>query len=258
MSQCSWCSFRCWISVPPAPWTMHFGHAGGAGGIEDVERMVERQLLERRVRALVAARAIRSRRTCCAARRMVGSVSAYGTITACSTVGSCADDLASSRARSRALAAVEIAVGSDEDARLDLPEAIEHALHAEIRRARRPHRSHRGRAERRDDRFRQIRQVAGDPVARPHADLTKRRRKARHRDVQFSVADRPESSFAVEDQRRSVIAAAEHVRGEVEPCIREELRARHLVRIHCDTAAHLAANVRKRPQLAPEICRPCD
>ena len=24
-SVCSWCSFRCWSSVPPAPWTMHFG-----------------------------------------------------------------------------------------------------------------------------------------------------------------------------------------------------------------------------------------
>ena len=25
MSLWSRCSFRCWSSVPPAPWTMHFG-----------------------------------------------------------------------------------------------------------------------------------------------------------------------------------------------------------------------------------------
>ena len=63
------------------------------------------------------------------------------------------------------LAGVAVAVGGDQHLRLDLAEAVEHALDAEIRRARRPDRAEARGGEHRDDRLRHVRQVAGDPVA---------------------------------------------------------------------------------------------
>ena len=42
-SPCSRCSLTCSSSVPPAPWTMHLGGAGGAGREHDEQRVVERQ-----------------------------------------------------------------------------------------------------------------------------------------------------------------------------------------------------------------------
>ena len=63
-------------------------------------------------------------------------------------------DLVDDRKR---LAVVPVAVHREEHARLDLPEAIEHTLHAEIRRARRPDRALARRPQHRDDRLGHVR-----------------------------------------------------------------------------------------------------
>ena len=70
------------------------------------------------------------------------------------------------------LAGVPVAVGGDEQLRLDLAEAVEHAVRAEIGRARRPDRADRGGGEHRGDRLGHVRHQRRDAVAR-------RRRRAR-------------------------------------------------------------------------------
>ena len=77
------------------------------------------------------------------------------------------DDLPRLRERIVQASAVEMTVGDDEDLRLDLPEAIDHALHAKVGRARRPHPADRGRAERGHDSFGDVRQERGDAIAGP-------------------------------------------------------------------------------------------
>ena len=73
------------------------------------------------------------------------------------------------------LAVVPVAVDGEEHARLDLPEAVEHALHAEIRRARRPHGAQARRPEHRADRLGHVGDVRRDPVARRDAQRLQRR-----------------------------------------------------------------------------------
>src|SRR5262249_21142561 len=108
------------------------GNAGRARRIEDVERLVER---ERRI--------VRPRTTVRAQEGVPLPA---------------ADDRALDRRQLREnlpdlrplverLSGVRVRVGRDEDARLDLAEPIQYALHAEIGRARRPRCADRRRAE---------------------------------------------------------------------------------------------------------------
>ncbi len=83
------------------------------------------------------------------------------------------------RALIERLAAVDVALGGDQDARLDLPESIEHPLDAEVRRARRPDRADRRRAEHRDDRLGNVREVRGHAIAGLDTRRPQRRREGR-------------------------------------------------------------------------------
>ena len=63
------------------------------------------------------------------------------------------------------LAAVAVAAGDEQDHRLDLPEAVDHAARPELDRAAGPHRAEPGGGQERDQRLRAVGQVAGHPVA---------------------------------------------------------------------------------------------
>ena len=130
---------------------MHFGTPVVPEEIQDVERMIEREALERerscrsgpRNSSHDDARSTRRDRRMC--RRAARRPSLDGR--------AAARAISATRAQAVVrLAGVDVAVGGDEHPRLDLAEPIEHALDAEVRRARRPDGADGRRAERRDDR----------------------------------------------------------------------------------------------------------
>src|SRR5438105_9148212 len=69
---------------------------------------------------------------------------------------------------------IDIAVARDQQPGFDLTEAIEDALHAEVRRTRGPHRTGRRAAENGDNRLRQVWQVRGYAIAGTDAGRTQR------------------------------------------------------------------------------------
>ena len=147
------------------------------------------------------------------------------------------------------LAAVEVAVGGDQHARLDLAEAIEHALHAEVRRARRPDRADRRRAERRDDRLGHVRQVPGDAIAGLDARAPQRRREPRRprRTAPRSVSVRRRPPSPLKMIAGAVVAPAQQVLGEVQRGVGKEARAGHAVEVVDDARARVAADAAEVP-----------
>ena len=144
------------------------GHARRARRVQDVERMIERQLrvVDRTRRRTARAtrptatasrtspgRRIRRSARGRARRRRARPTAARATISR---------DLVEDR---HDLAVVVVAVDREQHARLDLAEAVDHALHAEVRRARGEDRAARRRAQHRDDRLRHVRHVGRDAVA---------------------------------------------------------------------------------------------
>jgi hypothetical protein len=110
------------------------GHARRAGRIEDVQRMVERQALERDRDLRLGAQPVRPEDGVRQPRNVRPLLNHRHD-----------DDVADGWQRGRdgletradvvCLAAVPVAIDGNEDRRLDLAETIEHALHAEVRRA---------------------------------------------------------------------------------------------------------------------------
>ena len=204
-----------------------FRDAGGAGRIHHVQRRVEldaRELEWSAGRAEVPERYRRGKAGKVGVRDDVGDD--YDFLHR----GQSCQHAADRRQRIQRLAAVEIAVGREQHPRPDLPEAVQHAVDAEIRRARRPHRAEAGRGEHGDDGFRQVRQEAGDPVARADAELAQPGRDPRDFGVQFAVGQgAPGSAFVAEHECDVVVAAGEQVLREIEARVREPLRSRHPV-----------------------------
>ncbi len=66
--------------------------------------------------------------------------------------------------------AVPVAVDRHQHVRLDLPEAVDHGAHAELRRAARPHGAQRRRGEERHERLGDVRGIRHDAHARPDAE----------------------------------------------------------------------------------------
>ena len=159
--------------------------------------------------------------------------------------------------RIRFLAGVEIAVGREQYLGRDLPEALEHAVHAEIRRARGPHRPEAGGGEHRDRSFRHVGHEAGHAVAGHHARRRQARGDARHFAAQLAVGERAaRAALVAEHQCWSVVVVAQQVRGEVQPRRREEARAGHQLRVlEHRTLAPGGADVGEACELAPEILR---
>ena len=221
--------------------------------------MVERQLLERRARApgrashsdQVVDRGSRSRRLRCPRRARS---------TVCSTRRQRARRSDEPRQHVVALAAIEIAVSGDQHARLDLAEAIEDALHAEIGRTRRPDRADRRGAERGDDRFRQVRHVRRRRDRRPNA----RAAAAPPRTVATSRVElRVTSASRRRPSPLKMMAGASSRRRRRFSAKFSRASGKNLApgiwsRSSTTRVAHVAADAAEHPDLAPEIRRPVD
>jgi hypothetical protein len=152
------------------------------------------------------------------------------------------------------LAAVVVAVDGDQHLGLDLAEAVEHALHAEIGRARAPHRAQARGRQHRDDRLGHVRQLGGDAVAAPDAGRLERMMQPADRGVEVAPAHlAADLVLAAEDQRDRVVVPAQQVAREVEPRVGKEARTRHPVVVD-DTARarSLPDHAAIGPDRAPE------
>ena len=126
------------------------------------------------------------------------------------------------------LAAVNVTVRGEQHHRLDLAEAIEHPLHAEIRRARGPDRADAGGREHGDHGGRHVRQVAGDTISGHDASTAQRLSELRHFVVQLAIREtRAHLFFAPEHERRALVAPSQQILGEIEARIRKPTCARH-------------------------------
>ena len=168
--------------------------------------------------------------------------------------GQAADDLDEFRAHVDRLAVVAVAVDRDQHLGLDLAEAVEHALHAEIGGARRPDRAERGRRQHRDDGLGGMRHHRRHPIARADALALQSCGEFRHLEMQLAVAQLPPPAiFGPGDDRKLVVAPPQQVLGEIELGADEPLRPRHPVAADQHLAPRPAcAHVRETPQRRPE------
>ena len=126
------------------------------------------------------------------------------------------------------LAVVEIAVGAEQQLRLRLTEAVEHAVRTEIGRAGRPDRADGNRRQREHRGFRHIGGEGGDAVPGDQAFGAHRLGGARHLGMQLGVADAAaEAGLVPEHEGVGRVAPAQHVFGEIQPRIWIPPGARH-------------------------------
>ena len=228
MSQWSWCSLRCWRSVPPAPCTMHLG-----GPVVPDENMTYSGWLNATASTSggpPAALCSHSFQPIARAGRaaVLNSSPGPSTSTTRRRVGSRSATAVTFSRQSNHLPPYLVAGRRDEHLRLDLAEAIEHALRAEVRRTRRPDGPNGRRREGRNHGLRDIRHVAAHPVARPDAFGTKRAAGAAHGVGQGPPAQRAlGAAFIDGDDCRRLVVSSKEVLREVEPRVRKEARARH-------------------------------
>ena len=203
-------------------------------------------MLERQLRVLDLAR-----RVACAAIRPAAPPSGCptrraadrrcGTTTTLRSVGSPSAISAHALEHVELAPAVAVAVGDEQDLRLDLAEAVEHAAGAEIRRAGRP-----------DDALRRARRARASPVSGMFGMKAATRSPGRRpscasacaaRDtslVRLRVADAPlEAALVPEHEGVALVAAPQQVLGEIEARLGKPLRARHLVAVDQHRAALL-------------------
>ena len=170
--------------------------------------------------------------------------------------GQAADDRRDLVGQRQRLAVVPVAVDGEDHLGLDLAEAVEHALDAEIGRARRPDGAEARRAQHGDDRLGHVRQVAGDAIARSDALLAQRRGHARDGRNQLCMRNAPRDLvFATKDQRIAGVVgrpAGEQVFREVEARVGEPARPGHAVAVDERALAAHADNAGVVPQRAPE------
>ncbi len=189
---------------------------GGAGGVHDVERMIERkadELCSIRWPAspLFPVRGARDQGNI----RTVGEVGHHDYTL---DLGQALANLADALQAVDLLPGIAISVRGDEDARTDLAEPVEDAAGTEVRGAGGPDRPDTGRAEHRDDGFGQIREEARDPIAGLYSIRTERRANRGDRRVQLAIAEGPlTTAFVPEDQRFPIVVKPEQVLRKVEP-----------------------------------------
>jgi len=174
---------------------------------------------------------------CCAERLVARQAAEYGSVVEIRHYDNTLDgwnlrhDLAHSRQAVDLLPCVAVAIGAEQHLWLDLAEAVQYALHAEIRRARRPHGAERRRGKHRDHGFRNVRQEPRHPVARTNARIRESGGDGRDLVTELRVRQHATAAALVAaDQRRMIIVVTQQVLGEVESCAEEPSRARDRIR----------------------------
>ena len=134
------------------------GHAGRAGGVQHVQRMVGGDLLELDGPGCASEVAPGDR----AGHRLVAEVlQRHRRLQA----GEAVADRLHLGAAVDVAAAVSIAIDDEQHLRIDLAETVEHRLHAELGRAACPHRAEARGGQEGNDRLGDVRQVGGDAIA---------------------------------------------------------------------------------------------
>ena len=228
-----------------------FGRAGGAAGIEDIERVVEpdpHEIGKRRVTFGLFEQAW---------LRQPGQVRCRVQIGDDQRVGDrrhafC--QLANDRQPVEALAAIKIAVAGDQQLRLDLAETVAGAADAEIRRTAREDGADSRCGQHRNHRFGNVRDVGGDTVALSDARLLHPSGKPHDARFQRGLcqAGRP-AVLAMRRQGESVIGVGEHVFGIVQRGVGEEPRARHRGPVLDLARALVADHTVPVPEQVPEF-----
>jgi hypothetical protein len=152
-----------------------------------------------------------------------------------------------------ALASVPVAVGCDEQHRLDLTEAVEHTLLAKVGGTGRPDRPERCSGEHARNRLRHIRHHRRDSVAR--LDAMNAEQLLHARDQRAQLVPRQHTFnlvLAAEDDRLRAAALLQEVFREVQLRVGEELCARHLVAVDQHPLATLADDAAIIPDERPE------
>ena len=230
--------------------------AGGARSEEHEHRVIERQLRIRDVGGLVPAQPL-------VESHRLGNI---GHVDVRIQIGNddhlahrrqALGDLAHTLERVVRLPVVAVAVGAEQHLGLDLAEAVDHAVDAEIGRARRPDDALRQRGERQHAGLGQVRDEGGGAIAGAQPDAEQRLHCPRDVARQVGVAHpAPEAVLVPEHQRIAAIAAAQQVLRDVEACLGIPARAGHLVAVH----QHGGALARRDhaagiPHLVPEDFR---
>ncbi len=229
------------------------GQAGGAGGVEDPERVVEGDALEAQLGALAGGQQLLP-----AHRAAQGGEVGLGI-----EVGEDDGVLEARHLRLEAgdrlaavevLAAVAVAVDGEEDPGLDLGEAVDDAGGAEVGRAAGPDRADARRGEEGDDRLGDVRHVGDDAVAALHAEAAQPRGEGGDLGAQLGPAQLGELAQlgGVQDRRLGVLLAGEDVLGVVEAGAGEPLRAGHLARCEDLRPVAVGPHVEEVPDRPPE------
>ena len=201
------------------------GEPGGPGGVQDVERVVERDVVDLEVgrlgdqlgpghRPVVPGRLgvggqVRHRHGR-AQRRQLGPDRRH--------LGGAVDGAV----------AVAVAVHRQQHGGLDLAQPVDDAAGAELRRARRPDRAQAGRGQEGDDRLGDVGQVGGHAVAAAHPQPHQARTTAGHLLAQLGHRQLVAAAGLREpDQGRAVRLAAQGVGRVVQPGAREPAGAGH-------------------------------
>ena len=241
---------QCSRRMPPCPWTIAFGQPGRAGGEEHVERVGERDRVEReRPRLgdeLLPAERVRQRVAGAARVRDV-------------------DDMLERRqpgadgghllAPVDVLVAEAVAGDREQHLRLQLAEPVEDAARPELGGARRPDRAEARGGEERDERLGDVREIRDDPVAAADAEPLEPRARPRHLLAQVAEGqlERVTGLRAGEDSDGvDVLVTAERVLRIVQLRAREPHRARHRVRGEHTLVGRLRPDLEEVPERAPE------
>ncbi|MNO74783.1 hypothetical protein D3C76_657970 [compost metagenome] len=129
-------------------------------------------------------------------------------------------------------AVVPVAINAQQQLGLDLPKTVEYALHTEVWRGTGPNSAQRCNGQHGNEGFRHVRHETGDPIAFTNAQRFKALTKARNLVKKFAPCETALNLvFAPEHHCIAVIAASQQCLCIIQPCIREPARSRHLVAI---------------------------
>ena len=208
---------------------------GRAGGVQDPQRVVERDALEGQLRVL--------------AEEAVLPAAAVEVAERDELAADLAVDARDGLRAVEVLAVVAVAVDGQEHLRLDLREAVDHAARAEVGRAARPDGADRGGGEERRDRLGDVRHVGRHAVALLDAERAQPGGDRRHLLAQLAPGQLGlvAQLARVHDRDAVVGLAAEGVLGVVDLRAREPLRAGHRA-----VAEHLRRS-RPRPRSSSQI-----